>query len=78
MYDNDGKYLLEFAPYAANFTGGVNITTGDVDGNGTDEILTGTGDGGGPQVRIFTRIGSVVGSFFAFAETARHGAGVDG
>ena len=73
VYDNDGKYLLEFAPYAANFTGGVNITTGDVDGNGTDEILTGTGDGGGPQVRIFTRIGSVVGSFFAFAETARHG-----
>ncbi len=73
LYDHDGTYMLEFAPYADTFIGGVFVTTGDVDGDGTDEIITGTGDGGGPHVRIFTRIGAVVGSFFAFAETARHG-----
>ncbi len=73
IYSSTGVYLLEFAPYATSFMGGVFVTTGDVDGNGTDEIITGTGDGGGPHVRIFTKIGAVVGSFFAFAETARHG-----
>lgn len=73
LYDDNGAYLLEFAPYGANFTGGVFVATGDIDGNGTDEIITGTGDGGGPQVRIFTRIGAVVGSFFAFDESTRHG-----
>lgn len=73
VYDDNGAYMLEFAPYGVNFLGGVFVTVGDIDGNGTDEIITGTGDGGGPQVRIFTRIGAVVGSFFAFDESTRHG-----
>lgn len=73
IYDDNGAYILEFAPYASTFIGGVLVTAGDTDGDGTDEIVTGTGDGGGPHVRIFTRIGAVVGSFFAFDQTTRHG-----
>lgn len=73
VYDHNGTYLLEFAPYATSFTGGVFVAAGDVNGDGVDEIITGTGDGGGPHVRVFNRIGAVLYSFFAFAETTRHG-----
>lgn len=73
VYDDNGTYLLEFAPYAATFTGGVYVAAGDVDGDGVDEMVTGTGDGGGPHVRIFTRIGADRGSFFAYDATSRRG-----
>lgn len=73
VYDDNGSYLLEFAPYAATFIGGVYVAMGDVNGDGKDEIVTGTGDGGGPHVRVFNRIGAVTHSFFAFDSASRHG-----
>lgn len=73
VYDDSGTYLLEFAPYAATFLGGVYVAMGDVNGDGADEMVTGTGDGGGPHVRVFNRIGAVTHSFFAFDSASRHG-----
>jgi subtilisin family serine protease len=73
LFDDDGSFLREFAPYATSFTGGVFVAAGDINGDGTAEIVTGTGDGGGPQIRIFNALGSVVNSFFAFSSTSRHG-----
>lgn len=73
VYDTDGTFLRTFSPYSPTFTGGVYVASGDVDGDGLDEIVTGTGDGGGPQVRIFKADGSVKNSFFPFLSTSRHG-----
>ena len=73
FYRADGTFLRTFAPYATSFTGGVYVASGDIDGDGIDEIVTGTGDGGGPQVRVFNGDGSVKNSFFAFDSTSRHG-----
>ena len=47
-----GARLGTFFAYDASFTGGVRVAAGDVDGDGTDEILTVPGRDGGPAVRV--------------------------
>jgi len=43
IFDRSGNLEYEFMAYDPNFRGGVNITTGDVDGDGRAEIITGAG-----------------------------------
>ncbi|MDD5110199.1 MAG: S8 family serine peptidase [Patescibacteria group bacterium] len=62
-----------FFAFTPNFTGGVNLAAGDVDGDGRDEIITGAGPGGGPHVRWFDRRGQLKGEFFAHDAAYRGG-----
>src|SRR3989339_459911 len=71
-----GNKLAEFAAYPLNFRGGVNVAAGDTNGDGRDDIITGAGFGGGPQVRIFDASGTVRGQFFAYASNFRGGVNV--
>ena len=59
--------LGSFFAYTSGFTGGVTVATGNVDGLPGDEIITGPGPGGGPQVRVFRIDGTPIAQFFAFA-----------
>jgi hypothetical protein len=68
-----GNFIKEFNAYAATFSQGVYVATGDVNGDGAEEILTGTGAGGGPHVRVFDGTGKVLRSFFAYDERFRGG-----
>ena len=64
---NSGDTLRSFFAYSSFFTGGVRVAAGDVNGDGTADIITGAGPGGGPQVKVFN--GANFGlhkSFFAF------------
>ena len=76
IFDKDGKLKFKFLAYADNFYGGVRIAVGDVDGNGNLEIITGAGPGGGPHVRVFSRLGRVLYEFFAYAPAFRGGVSV--
>ncbi len=49
-----GGLLFNFLAYNANFTGGVNVGAGDVNGDGRVDIITGPGVGGSPEVRVFS------------------------
>ncbi len=67
----DGLVLSQFFAYDAGFTGGVYIATGDVNGDGTPDIVTGAGAGGGSHVRVFNGLSAQlvsgpIGEYFAF------------
>ncbi|MBI2050287.1 MAG: S8 family serine peptidase [Parcubacteria group bacterium] len=68
-----GEGAFSWRAYPAFFRGGAEVVSGDVDGDGELEIITGAGGGGGPQVRIFNTRGEVEGQFFAYDSHFRGG-----
>jgi len=59
------------------FHGGVHVALGDIDGDDEDEIIVGAGAGGGPQIRVFEKDGTLRGiQFFAFDTRFRGGVNV--
>ena len=71
----NGETLQEhasFPAYGTEFNGGVRVAVGDVNGDGSPEILTGAGPGAGPHVKVFSGNASLqqppllLHSFFAF------------
>ncbi len=72
-YDARGNQLGFFQAYGAEFRGGVRVATGDVNGDGLADIITGAGPGGGPHVKVFSgRDHAPLHSFFAY-DTDFHG-----
>jgi CSLREA domain-containing protein len=75
----DGRTLAEIASFFAydpGFRGGVNVTVGDLFGDGRGEIITGAGAGGGPHVKAFDAAGRELFGFFAYAPTFTGGVNV--
>jgi hypothetical protein len=61
IFDETGATILingatSFNPYPG-FTGGVNVSLGDVNGDGTNDVITGAGPGGGSHVQVFDGAG---------------------
>lgn len=73
FFDKNGVYEFGIAAYGDNYRGGIYVASGDVDGDGVSEMISGTGFGGGPQVRIFDINGNVKGQFFAYDKNFRGG-----
>ncbi len=48
-----GALVVSFFAYDPSFGGGVNVAAGNFDGNGTANLATGPGPGGGPNVRVW-------------------------
>ncbi len=72
----DGTLYTTFAAYASTFTGGVHVAIDDLDNDNVPEIVTGTGKGGGPHIRLFTVSGALIREFFAFDPASREGVSV--
>jgi len=71
-----GDTLRDFFVYEPSFTGGVSVAVGDVNGDGRGDIVTGTGVGGGPRVRVLdgkTLGATVLKDYFAYEDTFRGG-----
>jgi hypothetical protein len=73
-FRENGTQIASFMAYDRNFRGGVEVATGDINGDGIDEIVTSPGVGGGPDIKIFSSNGSqLLGQFLAFDRTDRTG-----
>ncbi len=62
---------LTIEAYDPRFTGGVRVATGDINNDGTLDIVTAAGPGGGPHVRVFDsvtgeQLPGPLGSFYAY------------
>jgi hypothetical protein len=89
VYNAQGTLIASFLAYSPTFRGGVSVAVGDVNGDGTLDIITGAGPGGGPHVEIFdgTKLNDVqadgtlpasamLASFYAYAPTFTGGVNV--
>jgi hypothetical protein len=74
--DNKGIEISSFLAYSQNFKGGVNIASGDLDGDGVNEIITGAKSSGGAHIRVFNIDGQLKSQFFAFDSNLRDGVNI--
>jgi hypothetical protein len=73
VFNNRGIRLNGFFADEPAFRGGVTVAVADTNGDNVPDIVTGTGPGGGPVVRVFGFAGNQLASFFAFDPTNRDG-----
>ncbi len=72
-FNYQGRLIGQFFAYAKTYRGGVELASGDTNGDGTDEVIVGTGAGAAPHVRMMSASGSLVGQFFAYGTDYRGG-----
>jgi hypothetical protein len=68
VYDGrSGALVSDFVPYPEFVGGGIYLAAGDINGDGKADIITGTGAGGAPHIKVFSGADlSVLASFYAF------------
>lgn len=72
VWRSTGSIIYDFLAYQEGFNGGVNISTGDLNGDKKEEIITGAGYLGGPHVKSFGTASNTL-SFFSSNTNDRKG-----
>jgi uncharacterized repeat protein (TIGR01451 family) len=77
-YKADGTLIMELSPYDSKYGYGVTVASGDINGDGIDDIITGLGPG--PQnpswVKVFKSDGTEIYSFISYSNDVKYGVNV--
>lgn len=73
VYSISGKQKDTFNLFGKTSRGGYVVTTADLDGDGDDEVVAGTGDGLAPEIRTFSGGGKHLKTIKPFAPSERSG-----
>ncbi|MEI6627098.1 MAG: putative glycoside hydrolase [bacterium] len=76
VFDTNGKLINDFFAYNNKLRNGVNLTAGDVNGDGRAEIITGAGFNALPEIKVFSNTGKQLSSFMAYVPKNRQGISV--
>ncbi len=74
IWRSDGKLADEFFAYEKDFAGGVDVAFANLDGSGSEQIITVPASGKEAEVRIWKRNGTLFNKFLAFPENYTGGA----
>jgi len=66
VFDQYGNVESQFFAFNEKYRGGVVVASGNVNGIGVDEIITGVASDGLPQINIFNKDGDLLYNYFAF------------
>lgn len=78
VFTANGKLVLQFFAFDEKSRYGVNVTTGDVDGDGIDEIIAAQGGNSTPLVKIFDNKGNIINEFYAYNKNLNSGLSIQG
>jgi uncharacterized protein (TIGR03118 family) len=75
--EDDGHQRFSFMAFSPSFHGGVRVAVGDVNGDGTPDIVAAAGPTGGPHIKVFDGVdGHLLTQFMAFDPNFRGGVNV--
>jgi hypothetical protein len=67
VYNQDGSIRFSFYAFEESFAGGVRVATGDVNGDGVEDIICAAGPGGTSHIRVFSGVNlAQIHSFIAY------------
>ncbi|MFA6918552.1 MAG: L,D-transpeptidase family protein [Patescibacteria group bacterium] len=74
IFDSEGKLKTSFEVLGGNiYLGNTDLSLGDIDNDGKEEIIVSTGSGNSPRVEIWSDNGQKMGEFMAYAESFKGG-----
>ncbi len=76
VFSNKAVLKKSFLAYGRNWQGGMSLAAGDLDNDGSADIVVGTRPGATPHVRVFSGLGTLKESFYAFSENFSGGVNV--
>jgi len=73
IFDYNGKLIKQFSVGNKYWRGGLNLAVGDIDADGSTEIIAAAASGNEPKVNILTAGGKLLQSFYAYEKKFRGG-----
>lgn len=77
VYSKDGNQIgLDWYPFGKNYAGGMSLAVGNVDGDGANELIIGSGKGVTATVSVYSRSLQLIRRFAVFEKTFRGGVSI--